>query len=722
MNCRPLLACSLLLLLCAAVATPGRARPAARADVTQLVEKLRSERDDAGYDTIRELGESRDPAAAQALVETYERLATLGARLATLRALSRFGGVEGAEQISMQKLLDVATLDVEAEVREVALHALSEAQGLGREYLAMVVDRPVDDAVRVRAMELHVAAATEADDVFYRRLWEGEKETSGRKPKRERGGEETLVLRRLPEVRELAFAAIVTRLELDQVVESAQDQSPVVRRTAVVELGRRQDEAAEEAAERMFKTREEWPENRLAAAEVLLGIDREKWIEEVVKEGSRRDTVLEEREGMARLVARFGDEDLFKGLAKKLGKGSDQELVFQVLALAPYKDEKLQKRLLELLESESSAVRLAAIESLAQRGVDAALEPLTERLAEAEEPSELSALLLAISELRGEDLNWSRQLAEYAASERQALRNAAVVELGRRGGGLAYDVLSVAIDHADWSTRLFALEGLEKLRDVRAVGLLVARMQVETGRIADAFADTLWRLTGQPFRRSGPAWARWWEESQQGFQLIDKSALRALEEERERKRLEESTTAPDFFGLRIKSHRVTFVIDISGSMEELTLSKYEGQKGPMRLEVAKAELARAIERLEGSALFNMVVFSSEVDRWAEELRRGTPETKTEAVTFVQGLRPGGGTNLFGALRVAFEDPEMDTLVVLSDGEPSVGDVIDPGQIRRFVELWNKERGVVVHTVQVGGRFKVLEWIAQDSGGDTVFIP
>ena len=32
------------------------------------------------------------------------------------------------------------------------------------------------------------------------------------------------------------------------------------------------------------------------------------------------------------------------------------------------------------------------------------------------------------------------------------------------------------------------------------------------------------------------------------------------------------------------------------------------------------------------------------------------------------------------------------------------------------------RGVIIHTVQVGAKFKILEWLAKDSGGETVAIP
>ena len=62
---------------------------------------------------------------------------------------------------------------------------------------------------------------------------------------------------------------------------------------------------------------------------------------------------------------------------------------------------------------------------------------------------------------------------------------------------------------------------------------------------------------------------------------------------------------------------------------------------------------------------------------------------------------------------------MDTIFVLSDGEPSTGDVIDPFEIREHVQRWNAERDIEINSIAVGGSFQILEWLAEDSGGTHV---
>jgi hypothetical protein len=121
--------------------------------------------------------------------------------------------------------------------------------------------------------------------------------------------------------------------------------------------------------------------------------------------------------------------------------------------------------------------------------------------------------------------------------------------------------------------------------------------------------------------------------------------------------------------------------------------------------------------MEPGTLFNLIPFAGGVSRWLEGGISGSGSaSRDEAKAFVQGLTSEGGTNLYGALREAFGDQEVDTIFVLSDGEPTAGAKQDAWEIRREVELWNEDRGVVIHTIAVGGGLKILEWLAEDSGG------
>ena len=262
-----------------------------------------------------------------------------------------------------------------------------------------------------------------------------------------------------------------------------------------------------------------------------------------------------------------------------------------------------------------------------------------------------------------------------------------------------------------------ALVGLLASRSKAATGAIVARMGQEEGLMLHRFADALWQLSGKPFRTNPKGWQDWWKAEGESFEPIAREELDRLRLEEERRRLAQTTRANSFFGIRVISHRVIFILDISGSMEERLRTAYQGEQGEMRLDFAKREMIAAIQRLEKGTFFNLITFSNDTDSWTPSgMALSTPENLDSAVAYAQKLKPGGGTNLFGAMRTAFADPEVDTIFVLSDGEPSIGQITDPWGIRNEIATWNKDRGVVINAISVGGKFRILEWLALDSGG------
>jgi hypothetical protein len=287
--------------------------------------------------------------------------------------------------------------------------------------------------------------------------------------------------------------------------------------------------------------------------------------------------------------------------------------------------------------------------------------------------------------------------------------------------GAHKDKLLELVESDDWSTRLAALQSLEKLREVDVIPAMIARMEKEVGRMKHEFADVLWRLTGQPFRTRDQSWKAWWAEQGSDFELIEPAELAKVAREEEERRLKQvSSVKSEFFGVRIISERVIFVLDVSGSMAWELGGENSSFGDPIRMEIATRELIKVLENLNEQALFNMIIFSSDVSAWLDDGIAGSTEhTREEAIEFVNRLGAGGGTNIYGALEAAFEDPDVDTIVFLSDGEPSVGAVIDPTLIREDVASWNEHRKIKIHTIAVGEDLELLEWLSVDSGGQHV---
>ena len=201
---------------------------------------------------------------------------------------------------------------------------------------------------------------------------------------------------------------------------------------------------------------------------------------------------------------------------------------------------------------------------------------------------------------------------------------------------------------------------------------------------------------------------------------ISKDDLVKAAEARELRRLQQRTVTAKFFGIRIISHRVIFIIDTSGSMVDRVHGRMVGRRGATRIDVAKEELSKSIKALGDGALFNIYSFSSGVGRWLKKgITSASDSSRKSALTFVERLGAGGATNLYDTIKLAFEDPDVDTLYVLSDGEPTAGAEIDPHRIRDDVKFWNRHRRIKIHTIAVGGTLEILEWLAADSGGEHV---
>ncbi|MHC4548539.1 MAG: HEAT repeat domain-containing protein [Planctomycetota bacterium] len=307
----------------------------------------------------------------------------------------------------------------------------------------------------------------------------------------------------------------------------------------------------------------------------------------------------------------------------------------------------------------------------------------------------------------------------------------------------AVELLGKLLADEVWTVRAATVRSLFEAGSDGAITLLIDAMAREKGRLQDDINTALERLTGQEFDWP-ESWGRWWA-----------SVGRTLPKQptggpppREKKARDTNR----FYGIPTRSQRICYVIDISGSMtkevEEIqkTRAVVTGKKerelpaeGRTRLEVAKNELKRAISNLNPQNSFNIIFFNHTVKPWRPAMVNATPEVKTEARKEIDPIRPGGTTYTLGALREAFtlagaigasydirrQGSRIDTIFLLSDGGPTdlpKGEEVkpmDPEVILESVRQWNRDAGIVIHTVAVhteaAGSYFLKELAAQNGG-------
>ena len=686
----------------------------AQDDVTAWIGELHRARDDADVGVVARIAGVRTREAAKGLIEGYDLVATLLFRREILRGLLQYTGTPEAEQPVLEKLAAVAgDPDTEEELRALAITGLGQSPTIGRQLLKRIVDSELPDALREPALRAHVAQATAEDAAWYRHLWNVKQEQ-----RKDAKGE--IAAPELNTVRQLAVQGVLQFCSEDELIEALKREvDPKIRRAVLAFMHRHSMPKTAEMAEWMLDRVDASGAERAEAARTLIERVGVKAVDTFLDLARKSPFVTQAdlREQMAGLLANLGDESVDKRTVKLLGKGKPHEKVFALLATAKVTDPKVVATVRKGLADPALEVRRAAAQVLGERRDRESL-PQLRKLMASKDGDDVRLAIEAITAIEGASSAWTKELAGYAAHADREVRNAAIGVIGDARDKRHIAVVLQALTHDDWSTRFAAIAALQSMRHKQAVGPLIERMAVETGRMRKRIAEALWHLTAQPFDEDLARWQGWWRDAEAKFTVATDKDLDRAEAERERKRLAARTTVQaKFFGLQVESQRVIFVLDVSGSMLESMYGRYVGKRGAARIDVAKEELKQAIENLEPGTLFNVFTFASSVARWQKEgIGIGTEQSRQAALEWIDRLGAQGATNLYDSVKQAFEDPDVDTIFILSDGEPTNGEVIDPHRIREDVAFWNRHRRIKINTIAIGGNLEILEWLAKDSGG------
>jgi Mg-chelatase subunit ChlD len=196
-------------------------------------------------------------------------------------------------------------------------------------------------------------------------------------------------------------------------------------------------------------------------------------------------------------------------------------------------------------------------------------------------------------------------------------------------------------------------------------------------------------------------------------------------------------TQATFFGDKLATEHIVFVLDVSGSMNRPpgVAPDAEGRTRPpplgkTRIGIAREQIGRYLDAVTPRHRFNLVVFGAGARALFAELVPGTPRHVQQAREFLFSSAPEGKTDLFGGILTGLDlagldhwDPVrsgVDSVVVVTDGIPTAGVVTHPEDICRIVTQLNRNSGIQVHVVDLGRRHAAfaaaLERMARDNGG------
>lgn len=437
-------------------------------------------------------------------------------------------------------------------------------------------------------------------------------------------------------------------------------------------------------------------QNNVQAAELLLDIlDADQ--------PHRRDIVWE-------VIPLITDPYARKRIEKEVRSNKKNARVRQwcAQALGLFDDGAFASTLEKALVDKAPFVKAAALKSLGQIGrVSAAskIKALTRHKDLYVRSNAYEALA------RIDPVKWRDQFASGMSDEDGGVRCALLGAAPEIYADETETLSKIAMTDPDWRVRLQAVDNLMAAKSKTAIDVLVPTTEDVRPAVANRAIDFLQKISGLKFTMR-VQWVDWWRANRETFsfpegnEVVDKSVV--------------GTSRVSFNGLPVTSDHVAFVIDKSHGMTQKSLGEEVKNKK------ARKELADTLSHLHGEDfVFNVVTYGAAFHQYEDEPVVLDKKTEKAALEFVDGVRCAGNKAIWDILEKVVSDPDIDTIYLLSSGEPEIGLYVHFNRVTEHLAELNRFHKVVVHTVAYTDskwNQDQLKEISAVSGGKFVIKP
>ncbi len=295
--------------------------------------------------------------------------------------------------------------------------------------------------------------------------------------------------------------------------------------------------------------------------------------------------------------------------------------------------------------------------------------------------------------------------------------------------------LHTALGRSGWQVQLAVARAIEAIDSPVSIRFLLDALEDSKGRMKAELNSVLVSLTGINKHGHADLWREWWGKAEEGFEEARPSRA---ERRRKTQTARQGREGPStFYGIQVRSKRLIFVLDRSGSMAGPSRWKQKGGMatagaaedsgaGGRKIDVCRSELKRVLRSLPEDARFAILYYNRDGIRFPRKgLAVSTPGTVRKACRFLDQVQPLGATNIYDMLEEAMSgkwEDQVDTVFLLSDGLPNCGQVEVPDEIAGEIRRVNAEANVRIHTVNVGGGVtnrRFMQRLAEENDG--VFV-
>jgi len=323
------------------------------------------------------------------------------------------------------------------------------------------------------------------------------------------------------------------------------------------------------------------------------------------------------------------------------------------------------------------------------------------------EPVVRAAAVEAAGRMRGDP---ALELARRALTdEDEGVRCVARLEMRYLNPAEANKALPAAAKDPGWRTRAQAVEDAIHLRERESVDALVELVGDEVLRVSAAAHRALLALSGKEIGRDIDLWRSWWK--------ANRDAWKAPKGKLAPKAMTADKSVARFQGMEVTSGRVCFVLDGSGSMADPMPGDADGRT---RWQYVAAELVKTLDALPDGTLVNVISFDLAPTLAFKSPKPLNRQVRGALERFVTKQSPENRGDLLAAVNAALDQESIDTIILLSDGAPSYGEIVDKGRVRSFIRQRNRMLKRSIMTIGFGAKEKraraFMEGLAADSGG------
>ncbi len=290
-----------------------------------------------------------------------------------------------------------------------------------------------------------------------------------------------------------------------------------------------------------------------------------------------------------------------------------------------------------------------------------------------------------------------------------------------------------AIGKTNWRADMDLVKFLHDFAAVEEVPSLIDVLQrfldkpeqVQSGTLSTLLLyrahETLVALTGAVYGRDDvPQWRELWAKEKDNLIAARKPPAAAEDDK--------SSGTAAFCGIPAQGSRILFVVDLSGSMEfpmrpRGTATPGNEPIGQSRLSFAKKQMNKVVSDLPPETKLNIITFNGrpKAKLWNKDMIDASDKNKKKALEYVESWtavypppnQADGGTNMWSGLEAALSvkslvygdryETSVDEVFVLSDGAPSVGEIVDPLEILRLVTETNRFCRVRINTIFISSQ-------------------